>query len=117
MPWMLSTGIVDVEWRTEKNIRWYLGAGLIETHCIDGMKRWFGNLTGHPVKVEEEEEGGESPFDLLTTVKGSVSIPVSKKLTFRPEAFANFKGGKLIQSGQHKVGFPIIASLTLVYSF
>ncbi len=113
MPWMLSTGIVDVEWRSQKNIRWSLGMGLTETHCIDGMKKWFSHRSGH----EAEEKEGELPFDVLTTLKASVSIPISKKLTFRPEAFANFQKGKLIERGQHKVGFPVIASVCFVYSF
>ena len=116
MPWMLSMGVVDAEWRTNKGIRWALGVGMLETHCIDGMKRWFSNL-GHHRQGSEIEEEGDLPFETFTSLQAGVSIPISKKLTFHPEVFTVFKGGKLIKSGEHRVGFPIIATVTLTYSF
>lgn len=108
MPWMLSMGVVDTEWRTKKGIRWALGVGMLETHCVDGMMRLF--------KGEEKEEG-DLPFEAFTTLQGGVSIPISKKITFHPEVFTVFKGGKLIKPGEHRVGFPIIATVSLTYAF
>jgi hypothetical protein len=116
MPWMLSMGVVDTEWRTSKGIRWALGVGLLETHCIDGMKRWFSNLgNSHPESEVREE--GELPFEVFTSLQGGVSIPVSKRFTFHPEVFTVLHGGKLIKSGEHRVGFPIIATVSLTYAF
>jgi hypothetical protein len=116
MPWMLSMGVIDTEWRTKKGIRWALGIGMLETHCIDGMMKLFSNL-GHPRQKAEAEKDGDLPFETYTTLQAGVSIPVSTKLTFHPEVFTIFQGGKLIKSGEHKVGFPIIATVSLTYAF
>lgn len=116
MPWMLSMGVVDAEWRTDKGIRWSLGMGLMETHCVDGMKKWLGNLIHHS-NGSDSEDDGDLPFEVFTTLQGSVSIPVSKRLTFRPEVYTVFKGTRLINRGEFMVGFPIIATVSLVYSF
>jgi len=115
MPWMLSMGVIDTEWRTKKGIRWALGIGMMETHCIDGMIKLFSNLGHH--RQAEEEEDGDLPFETYTTLQAGVSIPISKKLTFHPEVFTVFKDGRLIKPGEHKVGFPIIATVSLTYSF
>lgn len=114
MPWMLSTAAIDAEWRTARNIRWTVGLGMTETHCIDGMKRLFTRIGGGPVPPADEDD---LKLDVLTTLRAGASIPLSKRLTLRPEAFAVFKGINLIKRGEHKVGFPVIASLTFVYSF
>ena len=108
MPWMLSMGVIDTEWRSKKGIRWALGVGMLETHCIDGMMRL---LRGEP------KDEDDLSFEAFTSLQGGVSIPVSKKLTFHPEVFTVLKGGKLIKSGEHRVGFPIIATVSLTYAF
>lgn len=41
IPWMLSMAAVDAEWRTANGIRWSIGMGVLETHCIIGMRRFF----------------------------------------------------------------------------
>lgn len=107
MPWMLSMGVVDAEWVTNKGIRWALGMGLMETHCIEGMKKHFSR---------HHDEEKESPFEIFHTFQGSVSIPVSKKLIFRPEVITVLKGGSLIERGKFKV-FPINPYLKFIYTF
>lgn len=111
MPWMLSMGLMDAEWRTEKGIRWSLGMGLLETHCIDGMMNLIFNRKPSP---EEEEE--ELEFEVFNTLQGSVSIPLSKKFTLRPEVIAIMKGTQFINGGEHKVG-PLNIYVSVVYSF
>lgn len=111
MPWMLSMGLVDAEWRTQKGVRWSLGMGLLETHCIDGMMNLIFNRT--PGAAEEAEE---LPFDVFNTVQGSISIPLSRKLTLRPEVIAVLKGTEFINRAEHKVG-PLNIYLSFVYSF
>lgn len=116
MPWMLSTGIFDAEWKTPKNVRWSIGAGVTETHCVEGMTIWVkNNLLGKHVKAEDEDD--VQPFDVMATIKASAAFPISNRMIFRPEVFANFKGMQLIKRGEHKVGFPIIASVTFIYCF
>ncbi|MEO5600531.1 MAG: hypothetical protein ABIR06_06365 [Cyclobacteriaceae bacterium] len=107
MPWMLTMGAINAEWKTEKNIRWSVGMGALETHCIEGMKQHFRGES-HREKV--------SPFELFHTLNGSVSIPLSSRLTFRPEVIAVMKDGRLIRTGDFKV-FPINPFLKLIYTF
>jgi hypothetical protein len=107
MPWMLTMGAVNAEWQTKKGIRWSVGMGMLETHCVEGMKRYFWG-TGDEQKV--------SPFELFHTLHGSVSIPISPKFTFRPEVIVVMKDGQLIRTGDFKV-FPINPFLKLIYTF
>ena len=111
MPWMLSMALLDAEWKTERGIRWSLGMGLLETHCVDGMMNWIFNRKAGP-----EEEEGELPFDLLNTVQGSVSIPLSRRLTLRPEVIAVMKGTQFVRGDEHKVG-PLNIYMSVVYTF
>lgn len=107
IPWMLSMAALDAEWKTSKGIRWSIGMGVLETHCIIGMKRFFWG-SGDEKKI--------MPFEFFHTLQGSVSIPVSRRLTFRPEVIAVMKDAKLIRTGDFKV-FPINPFLKLIYTF
>lgn len=109
MPWMLSMGVLDAEWRFQSGIRISFGTGLLETHCIEGMRKY---LTGRG----DAEHGEESPFDVFNTLQGSVSIPVSKKLILRPEVITVLKGGALVERGAFKV-FPVNPYMKFIYSF
>ena len=112
MPWMLSMAMIDAEWRTNKGIRWNLGIGGMETHCVDGMMHL---LTGK--RTSEEDEEKELPLDLFNTVQGSFSVPVSKRLTFRLEVICAMKGSRLIESREYKVSSPINPYIQFVYAF
>ena len=107
MPWMLSMALVDAEWKTQKGIRWSVGMGLIETHCVDDMKMWFSKSEFH------HKEGPE----IFNTVQGGVSIPISKRFLIRPEVVVAMKGVRLVEQGRFKVTFPINPYLTFVYCF
>lgn len=107
VPWMLSMGVIDAEWRTPKGIRWSLGMGLLETHCVEGMKKYFGRSV---------DETRTMPFEFFHTVQGSVSLPISNRLTFRPEVFVVMKDARLIHTGDFKV-HPINPFLKLIYTF
>ena len=107
MPWMLSMAVLDAGWKTESGIRWSLGMGVLETHCIEGMKQYFWG-------VSEQEK--VSPFEVFHTLHGSVSIPLSRKLTLRPEVIAVMKDAQLIKTGDFKV-FPINPFLKVIYTF
>lgn len=107
MPWMLSMAVLDAAWKTRKGIRWSLGMGVLETHCIEGMKQFFWG-------VSDQER--VSPFEVFHTLQGSVSIPLSKKLTFRPEIIAVMKDAQLVRTGDFKV-FPINPFLKVIYTF
>ncbi len=109
MPWMLSMGLVDAEWKMKNGIRWSVGMGLLETHCVDGM---MNLVFGRPIEKEEDE----LPFELFNTVQTSISIPLSRKLILRPETILNFQGTKLVASHIHKVA-PVTIYLNLVYTF
>ena len=111
MPWMLTMGLLDGEWRMKSGLRWSVGMGLLETHCIDGM---MAMMLGQKLDAEEEED--ELPFELFNTLQTAVSIPLSKKLVLRPEAIMVFKGTKFVSGDQHKVG-PLNLYLNLVYTF
>jgi hypothetical protein len=107
MPWMLSMAAIDAEIKTGKGIRYSLGVGLLETHCVEGMKKYFWG---------KSEESKVSPFELFQTLQGSVSLPISNKLTFRPEVIAIMKDGNLIGSGVFHVS-PINPYLKFIYTF
>ena len=111
MAWMLTMGLLDAEWRTTKGIRWSLGMGLLETHCIDGMMNYIFKRT-----PSADEEKDELPFDVFNTIQGSVSIPLSKRLTLRPEVITILKGTQFIHGDEHKVG-PFNIYLRLSYTF
>lgn len=118
MPWMLSMALVDAEWKATKGIRWSLGMGLLETHCVEDMKMWFGHehhhdhIDGH---VGETDSG--SLIDVFNTVQGSLATPLSKRITLRLEVIAVFRGAELIEKGQWKVIFPVNPYLGIIYSF
>lgn len=107
MPWMLSMAVLDAAWKTRKGVRWSLGMGVLETHCIEGMKQYFWGVT---------DQERVSPFEVFHTLQASVSIPVSKKLTLRPEIIAVLKDAQLIKTGDFKV-FPINPFLKVIYTF
>ena len=107
IPWMLSMGVIDAEWKSEKGIRWSIGMGLLETHCVIGMKRFFWG------GGDEEEV---MPFEFFHTVQGSVSVPVSRRLTLRPEVFIVMRNAQLIRTGEAKV-FPVNPFIKLIHTF
>lgn len=107
MPWMLSMALVDAEWETPKGIRWSVGMGLIETHCVDDMKMWFSKSEFH------HKEGPE----IFNTVQGGMSIPISKRFLIRPEVVVAMKGVRLVEQVRFKVTFPINPYLNLIYCF
>jgi hypothetical protein len=107
MPWMLSMGAVNAEWKTQSGIRWSVGMGMLETHCVEGMKKYFWGTS---------EEAKVSPFVFFHTAHGSVSFPVSNRLTFRPEVILVMKEGRLIHKGDFQV-LPINPFLKLIYTF
>ena len=108
MPWMLNMGLVDGEWKMKNGLRWSIGMGLIETHCIDGMMNFLFHSKG--------DEDGDLPFEFFNTVQTSLSIPLSRKLVLRPEAIMVFQGTKFVSGDDHKVG-PLNIYLNLVYHF
>lgn len=120
MPWMLSMAVMDAEWRFTNGLRISVGAGLMETHCINDMKMWFGVKHDHSLHAEDghvgEVESGKL-MDVFNTVQGSVSIPLSRRWTLRPEVIMVFKGTKLIESEHWKVSFPVNPYVSVVYSF
>jgi hypothetical protein len=111
MPWFLSTGLLDGEWRMKSGLRWSVGMGLLETHCADGM---MNLILGR--KPSAEEEKNELPFHLFNTFQGAVSIPLSSRFTLRPEAIFVCHGLHLIGADDPKVS-PVILYLNLVYAF
>ncbi len=110
MPWMLTMGLVDGEWKMKNGLRWSIGMGLIETHCIDGMMNFF--LGRNNAKEEEED----LPLEIFNTLQTAVSIPLSRKLVLRPEAIMIFQGAKLVHRDEHKVR-PVNLYLNIVYNF
>ncbi len=108
MPWMFTSGIVNAEWKTKKNIRWSVGMGALETHCIDGMINFIQGTV--------EKEGKEDlPFEIFTTGYAGVSIPLSHRLTLRPEVILIMKDFQLIPSNQFKVS-PFNPYINLTYT-
>ncbi len=107
MPWMLTMGLVDGEWKMKNGLRWSIGMGLIETHCIDGMMNFF---------LGEKSDEDDLPFEFFNTLQTSVSIPLSRKFVLRPEAIMVFQGTRFVSGDDHKVG-PLNIYLNLVYNF
>lgn len=107
VPWMLSMAVIDAEWRTSRGIRWSVGMGLLETHCVEGMKRFFNKTV---------DESRTMPFEFFHTVQGSASFPVSNRLTIRPEVFLVMKDARLVRSGDFKV-HPVNPFIKLIYTF
>jgi len=107
IPWMASLATLEGEWRTEKNVRWAAGVGALETHCMIRMKQWLHG--GYEETV--------MPIDLFTTVNVSVSIPLSARLTIRPEVIAVFTSAGLISQGEFMVSSPVNPFINLVYNF
>jgi hypothetical protein len=107
MPWMLSMSVLDAEMTTKKGLRYSLGLGLLETHCVEGMKKYFwGN----------SEESKVVPFELFQTIQGSIAVPLSKNITFRPEVIFIMKDWDLIQRDVFRVS-PVNPYLKFIYTF
>ncbi len=111
MPWILSMGLLDAEWKLKCGVRWSVGMGLLETHCVDGM---MNMLLGRTQSQEEKDE--DLPLELFNTLQTSVAIPLSQRLILRPEAIVVFQGTQLVTGDQYKVG-PLNIYLNLVYHF
>jgi hypothetical protein len=107
MPWMLSMAVADVEIKAKKGKRFSVGLGLLETHCIEGMKKYFWGTS---------DEAKISPFQLFQTVQASLSLPLSERITFRPEVILITQDLNLIKSGIFHVS-PINPYLKFVYAF
>jgi hypothetical protein len=112
MPWILSMATFDCEWKTPKGIRWSLGMGGFETHCVDGM---MSMLSGRKETAEDKEH--DLPLELFNTVQASASFPVTKKLTLRIETIFAMKGYQLIKAGEFKVASPINPFVNFTYTF
>jgi hypothetical protein len=106
MPWMLSMGFLDAEWRLKSGVRLSAGMGLLETHCVNGMMNYLFNLNN------------EAPlrFQYFNTLRTSVSIPLSRRFTLQPEAIMVMKGVQFISSDTDRVN-PVNLYLHLVYTF
>ncbi len=107
MPWMFTLGIVNAEWKTKKNIRWSVGMGALETHCIDGMINFIQGTV-------EKDDDEDLPFEIFTTGYAGVSIPLSGRLTLRPEVVLIMKDFQLIPSHHFKVS-PFNPYISLTY--
>ena len=110
MPWMFTMGIADAEWKTKGGTRWSLGFGYLETHCIDGMMK-FLHLSN---EIDEDEE---LPFQFYNVLHGGVSIPLSNRLTLRPEVVVVMRGFNVIEKTSESKVSPFNPYLNLVYSF
>ncbi len=110
MPWMFTMGIADLEWKTKGGTRWSVGMGYLETHCIDGMMKFF-HLSN------DVDEDKELPFQFYNVFHGGVSIPLSKKLTLRPEVVVVMRGVNVIVKTPDTKVSPFNPYVNLVYSF
>ena len=99
----------------QKNIRWAIGIGAAETHCIEDMKMWFMRAKEHHAHGGCEEMD-PSLIHVFGTLQGNVSIPVSKHITIRPEVVAVFNNRGLIKRGEFKI-VPVNPYISIVYSF
>lgn len=106
MPWMLSMGFLDAEWRLRSGVRLSAGLGALETHCVDGMMNLIFNSKGEADDV----------FQVFNTVRAAVSIPLSKRFTLQPEAITVMRGTQIVSSDTEKVG-PLYLYLHVVYTF
>lgn len=110
MPWMFTMGIADAEWSTKGGTRWSVGIGYLETHCIDGMMKLL--------HLSNDVDGDkELPFQLYNVLHGGVSIPLSKRLTLRPEVVVVMRGFNVIVKTPDTKVSPFNPYLNLVYSF
>lgn len=121
MAWMFTFGVVDAEWKTKKGVRFSLGMGMLETHCIDDMQKWFrSEQEAHPVVHQETHQedhvGSESMIEVFNTLNTGISIPVSKRLTIRPEVIVAMRGLRIIELHEFKVN-PVSPYINFVYSF
>ncbi len=116
MPWMLSMAVTDLEWKNKKNVRFSLGAGVLETHCIDDMRMWFNPNHDHHALADDGKMGDEKLIDVFMTLQAAVSIPVTQRFTCRAESFAVFNRNGLIRREVFKVTFPVNTYLSLIYS-
>jgi hypothetical protein len=106
MPWMLSMGFLDAEWRLRNGVRLSAGMGLLETHCVDGMMNLLFNSKGEADEV----------FQVFNTLRTSVAIPLSRRFTLQPEAIMVMRGAQIVSSDTEKVG-PLYLYLHFVYTF
>jgi hypothetical protein len=107
MPWMLSMTALDAEMPGRNGLRYSLGIGLLETHCVEGMKKYlWGN----------SEESKVVPFQLFQTIQGSVSLPLSKRLILRPEVILIMKDWNVIERDVFRVS-PFNPYLKFIYTF
>jgi hypothetical protein len=109
MPWMFTLGIANAEWKTRKGTRWSIGMGYLETHCIDGMLKYF-----HLSKDVDEDD--IAPFKFYNVLNGGVSMPVSKRLTLKMEVVVVMKGLRLLEKTPNTRISPINPYLNLIYS-
>ena len=107
IPWILSMATIDAQLKTAGGVRWSVGVGVVETHCAESMKKFF---------FGRGEESRIMPVELFHTVQASASIPLSNKLTLRPEIILMMRKWALIPTGQFKV-FPVNPFLKVVYAF
>lgn len=105
MPWMLSMATLDATYLSKNGTRWLLGVGVLETHCVEGMKDFF---------FGSSEERFLVPFEFFHTVQTSVSIPVSKRWLIGPDIIFIMQKGSLIRQGEFRV-FPIHPFARVVY--
>jgi len=110
LPWMLSMAFFDAEWKTQRGIRWSLGMGGFETHCVDGM---IALLSGE----KDHDNEKDMPMELFNTVQASMSVPVSKRLIFRIETILVLKGYQLIPFDVYKVASPVNPFINFIYKF
>lgn len=109
MPWMFTMGIADAEWKTKGGTRWSVGIGYLETHCIDGMMKFFHLIKG--------DDGDDAAFNLYNVMHGGVSIPIGKKLFLRPEIVVVMRGIQpIVKTTDSKVS-PYNPYIQLVYTF
>lgn len=121
MPWMFTFAVVDAEWKTKKGVRFSLGMGMLETHCIDDMQKWFRSVKEahpdvHQDAHQEAQVGSESMIEVFNTLNAGISIPVSKRLTIRPEVIVAMRGLRIIEQHEFKVN-PVSPYINFVYSF
>ena len=110
MPWMFTMGIADAEWKAKNGTRWTIGAGYLETHCIDGMMKFF-HLAG------DNDRDTDLPFEFYNVLHGGVSVPITKKLSLRPEVIVVMRGFQLIEKTVDSKVSPINPYVNLVYNF
>ena len=110
MPWMFTMGIADAEWKTTNGTRWTIGIGYLETHCIDGMMKFFH-------VSDDRDEKKDLPFQFYNVLHGGVSLPIAKRVFLRPEVVVVMRGYQvMVKTSDSKVS-PFNPYLNLVYTF